>query len=226
MKNERPTEFLEEVEVKKLLATPDRRTLQGKRDDAVLRVLSHGGLREGELCDLVVEDLKEHQGRMCLHFETLKKRAGKTIKRQVPLPDTTVKAIRAYWAHAYGTEAPPPEAPMFMTLGERGPYRPARLTAKAVDGIVARAVRRAGISKRITPHSLRHTCATGLLRAGADLATVRDLLGHAAIATTARYLHSAFGKKAEAVDALAKVWGGKSLFSDPTDGSADGDPRT
>ncbi|WP_279324204.1 tyrosine-type recombinase/integrase [Anaeromyxobacter soli] len=220
--NERPTEFLDEAEVKRLLDVPDRRTLQGKRDAAVLSVLSHGGLREGELCALTVGDLKEYQGRTCLHFETLKKRTGKKLKRQVPLPDATEKAIRSYLAHAYGAESPSPDAPMFLTLGQRGPYRPGPLTPKAVDGLVARAVREAGITKRITPHSLRHTCATGLLRAGADLATVRDLLGHAAIATTARYLHSAFGRKVEAVDALAKEWGGKSSFSNPTDGVGGG----
>jgi integrase len=138
-----------------------------------------------------------------------------------------VKAIRAYWAHAdETTETPPPDAPMFRTLGVRGPYEAGPLTPKALDGLVARAVRAAGISKRITPHSLRHTCATALLRARADLATVRDVLGHSNITTTARYLHSAFGSKVAAVDALAKEWGGKSLFSDPTEGSADGDPGT
>ncbi len=221
--NERPTEFLEQSEVKRLLDVADRRTLQGKRDAAILGVLSHGGLREGELCTLNAGDLKEHQGRTCLHFETLKKRTGKTLKRQVPLPVTTVKDIRAYWAHAYGTEAPSLDAPMFMTLGQRGPYRPGRLTPKAIDGLVARAVREAGITKRITPHSLRHTCATGLLQAGADLATVRDILGHATITTTARYLHSGFGRKVEAVDALAKEWGGKSSFSPPTTASPGGE---
>ncbi|HEY3411778.1 MAG TPA: site-specific integrase [Armatimonadota bacterium] len=136
--NERPTEFLEDGDVKKMLATPDRRTLQGKRDDAVLRVLVEGGLREGEACALLAGDLKEHQGRWCLHFQSLKKRSGRTLKRQVPLADATVKTIRTYWAHAYGTQSPLGESPMFLTLGVRGPYKPAALTPKALDGIVAR----------------------------------------------------------------------------------------
>lgn len=222
--NERPTEYLEDADVKRLLATPDRRTVQGKRDAAILRVLAEGGLREGEVCALLVGDLKKHQDRMCLHFETLKKRSGKTLKRQVPLSDATVKAIRTYWVHAHGTAEPSPTAPMFLTLGQRGPYKVGPLTPKALDGLVARAVHAAGITKRITPHSLRHTCATGLLRARADLATVRDILGHASIATTARYLHSGFEAKAEAVDALVQAWGGKFLDSDPTGGSPDGNP--
>ena len=224
--NERPTEFLEAGDVKKLLGTPDRRTLQGKRDAAVLRLLCEGGLREGEVCALVVGDMKPFQDRWCVHFESLKKRSGRTVKRQVPLSEGTVKAIRVYWLHAYATETPAADAPMFRTLGARGPYEAGPLTPKALDGLVARAVRAAGIAKRITPHSLRHSCATALLRAGADLATVRDVLGHSSIATTARYLHSAFESKATAVDALAKGWGGKFLFSDPKDGPADGDSST
>ncbi|HEX4454060.1 MAG TPA: tyrosine-type recombinase/integrase [Kofleriaceae bacterium] len=81
------------------------------------------------------------------------------------------------------------------------------LTPKAVDGIVSRAVRLAGITKRVTPHSLRHTCATALLRAGADLETVRVILGHSSIATTARYLHSTVERSAEAVVNAARAWG-------------------
>lgn len=77
--NERPTEFLEADEVRRLLATPDRRTHQGRRDAAVLRVLVEGGLREGELCSLFVDNLRSVQGCDCLHFESLKKRSGTRV---------------------------------------------------------------------------------------------------------------------------------------------------
>jgi site-specific recombinase XerD len=225
MSNERPTEWLDEGEVRRLLDTPDRRTLKGKRDLAVLLVLAEGGLREGEVCALRVEDLKQIQGRSCLHFETLKKRSGRVVMRVVPLSERTEAAIRAYWAQLprYGT-TPPHEASMFLTLGERGPYVRGPLTPKAVDGLVASAVQKAGISKRITPHSLRHTCATLALQHAADLATVRDLLGHCAIATTALYLHSSLERKTAAVDALAKAWGGKSSYSTPTHESSPQNP--
>ena len=158
--NERPTEFLEADEVRRLLGTPDRRTHQGRR---VLRV--------------------------------------------VPLTPEAVAEIRRYWLAEYRTTTPSPQLPMFRTLGERGPYEKGPITAKAVDGIVSRAARLAVITKRITPHSLRHTCATALLRAGADLETVRVILGHASIATTARYLHSTVERSAEAVVNAAKAWG-------------------
>ncbi len=77
--NERPTEFLEAAEVRRLLATPDRRTHQGRRDAAVLRILAEAGLREGELCSLLVESLKPVQGRDSLHFESLKKRSRPSL---------------------------------------------------------------------------------------------------------------------------------------------------
>ena len=95
---------------------------------------------------------------------------------------------------------------MFRTLGIHGPYPPAPLTAKALDGIVARATDQARIPKRITPHSLRHTCATSLLRTGADLETVRDVLGHSSIGATARYVHSTLERTAKAILQAARVW--------------------
>lgn len=205
--NERPTEWLELDEIKRLLATPDRRTLQGIRDAAILRILVEGGLREGELCSLRVESLKLIQGRPCLHFVSLKKRSGRNVLRVVPLTPAAEDNLRRYWRREYGADDPPGESPMFRTLGQRGPYAKGALTAKALDGIVIKAVKRAGIAKRITVHSLRHTCATQLLRAGADLETVRSILGHASIATTARYLHSSLDRSAEAVGKAAIGWG-------------------
>lgn len=205
--NERPTEFLEADEVRRLLATADRRTHQGRRDAAVLRVLVEAGLREGEVCALLVGNLKPIHGHDCLHFESLKKRSGRRVLRVVPLTAETVTEIRRYWTAEYRTASPSESLPAFRTLGARGPYPKAPLTPKALDGIVSRASRLAGINKRITPHSLRHTCATSLLRGGADLETVREVLGHASIATTARYLHSSLARTADAVVKAAGQWG-------------------
>lgn len=224
--NERPTEWLEPSEVRRLLDSPDRRTPKGRRDFAVLRLLAEAGLREAEICGLRVASLKSIQGRECLHFASLKKRAGKAEMRVVPLSAGAVGAVKAYWRGEHGKATPPPTAPMFRTLGERGPYKKGPLTPKALDGIVARAVRAAGITKRITPHSLRHTCATALLREGADLVTVQQILGHASVQTTARYLHSTLDRKAVAVEAVAAGWVREERFSAPTSATTPKKART
>jgi site-specific recombinase XerD len=222
MRGTRPTEWLEPAEVARLLAAPDRRTLAGRRDAAVLRVLVEGGLREGELVRLRVGDLREVQGRPALVFASLKKRTGREEARTVPLTGEAVAALRAYWAAEFGTPQPASEAPAFRTLGERGWRLKAPLGPKGIDGIVSRAARAAAIGKRVTPHALRHTAATCWLRAGGDLEAVRTLLGHASLRTTQRYLHAGVATLAATVDRAAAGWGTKSPFSPPSAPIGDG----
>ncbi|NUO10494.1 MAG: tyrosine-type recombinase/integrase [Candidatus Brocadia sp.] len=91
---------------------------------------------------------------------------------------------------------------MFYTLGEHGNCAVQPLTHKAVDCLLRRVRKDALITKRITPHTTRHTFATTLLDKGVDLKTVQELLGHSHIRTTEKYLHTSDEKK---MDAIARL---------------------
>ncbi len=192
---------LEDSETKRLLTTPDKRTTQGKRDAAVLSLLARTGIRKGELVALAVGDFAEGPP-ASITVRTLKQR-GKGKPRTIPLTADTGALVREYLRTRTNGASPPPEAPLFLTLGKHGPWKARGLTASAVEGILTRALIKAGITAHVTPHSLRHNFATKALRGGADLKTVQDLLGHRSIGSTQVYLHSHPARLREAVAALA-----------------------
>jgi site-specific recombinase XerD len=189
------TEFLTEEEVSAILRIPDRRTIQGKRDYAILLLLVTTGLRKAEICSLQMKDLKTFRNQAVIDV------IGKGNKfRRIPLKGGTLIAVQDYLkAGKNGTD---PSHPLFRTLGKHGPYDQAGLTPKAVDCLVKMAAKRALIRKRIHPPVMRHTFATTLLDKGADLKTVQDLLGHSHIRTTERYLHSTDDRKVDAIERL------------------------
>ena len=189
------TEFLTEEEAQAILRVPDRRTLQGKRDYAILLTLLTTGLRKAEICSLKVEDLKTYRNQAVIDV------IGKGQRfRRIPLKTETLLAIKDYYkATGNGTD---PGHPLFQTLGKHGPYQERDLTPKAVDSLIKSAAKRALIQKRIHPHVMRHTFATTLLDNGNDLKTVQALMGHSHIRTTERYLHSTDDRKVEAIESL------------------------
>jgi site-specific recombinase XerD len=189
------TEFLTEEEAQAMLRVPDRRTLQGKRDYAILLTLLTTGLRKGEICNLRVEDLKTYRNQAVIDV------IGKGKKfRRIPLKTETLLAIKDYLkATENGTD---PNHPLFQTLGKHGPYQERSLTPKAVDCLIKSLAKKALIRKRIHPHVTRHTFATILLDKGNDLRTVQALMGHSHIRTTERYLHSTDDRKVEAIQSL------------------------
>ena len=189
------TEFLTEEEAQAILRVPDRRTLQGKRDYAILLTLLTTGLRKAEICSLKVEDLKTYRNQAVI--DVIGK--GKRFRR-IPLKTETLIAIKDYLkATENGTD---PDHPLFQTLGKHGPYQERSLTPKAVDCLIESAAKKALIQKRIHPHVMRHTFATTLLDNGNDLRTVQALMGHSHIRTTERYLHSNDDRKVEAIQSL------------------------
>lgn len=186
------TEFLTEEEAQAMLRVPDRRTLQGKRDYAILLTLLSTGLRKAEICNVKVGDLKTYRNQAVIDVVGKGKRF-----RRIPLKTETVLAIQDYLkANGNGVD---PDHPVFYTLGKHGPHVSRGLTPTAVDCLVRSVVRKALIRKRVHPHVLRHTFATTLLDKGTDLRTVEALMGHSDIRTTERYLHTNDDLKVAAV---------------------------
>ena len=195
-KAKRESGFLTPEEIAVLLRVPDRRTLQGKRDFALLLLMVSSGLRASEVCGLSVGDIETYRSQRVLRV------FGKGQKtRLVPIHSRALGAIRAYW-DAAGLNGQPDDAPVFRNLGLHGPYEAGRLTYKAIRHLVSRASIAALIKKKTSPHVLRHTFAVSLLDQGVDLRTVQDLMGHASITTTQAYLHTSDEKKLAAVNAL------------------------
>jgi len=201
----RPSEFLTSDEVKALLRVPDRRTIKGKRDYALLLLMLSSGLRKGEVCSLSVETLATYRNQPVIDV------VGKGGKhRRVPLTSEVVEAVLDYqkslknWKPQLfiGTADPACARPLFFTMGERGNCQAVPLTHKAVDCLMKRVKKAALLTKRITPHTTRHTFATSLLDRGTDLRTVQELLGHSHIRTTEKYLHTSDEKKIDAVSRL------------------------
>jgi len=142
------------------------------RDRVLLQVAYGCGLRLDELLHLRVTDIDS--ARMVIHV-----RHGKGAKdRLVPLSPRLLGELRAYWARCR------PRSWLFP--GQRAD---GTMTGSNVQRRFARWVKRAGLSKRCSMHTLRHSYATHLLEAGVDLLTLKALLGHRSLETTARYLH-------------------------------------
>lgn len=143
-----------------------------------LLILYATGLRREELVRLKIGDIDS--GRMVIHV-----RQGKGRKdRDVMLSPRLLQELRDYWRSAN----PKPKTYLFPGKGTH-PNSDLPITSKSVWDAVHKAATRAGLDKRVHPHTLRHCFATHLLESGADLRTIQLLLGHADLKTTSRYLH-------------------------------------
>src|SRR4030042_2160104 len=202
------TEFLTEQEAQAILRVPDRRTLQGKRDYAILLSLLTTGLRKAELCNLKVGDLKTYRNQAVIDV------IGKGQKfRRILLNSNTLVAIKDYLkTNGNGTD---PGHPLCKTLGKHGPYEERVLSPKAVDCLVKSVAKKALIRKRIHPHVMRHTFATTLLDKENDLRTVQSLMSHSHIRTTEAYLHSTDDRKVEAYRSMTFASPKKNISLNP-----------
>ncbi len=164
-------------EVESLLTAPGIDDPLGWRDRALLELGYGAGLRVSELCGLELRDL--------LLTDGLVRVLGKGGKqRLVPLGRQTIGAVSVY-LHSLRPTLDRGKSRGRVLLNARGEP----LSRVGAWGIVKRAAERAGIAKRVTPHTLRHSFATHLLEGGADLRAVQEMLGHADLSTTQIYTH-------------------------------------
>ena len=176
--------FLTHAQTLALLTAPDTTSPLGMRDAAILETLYSAGLRRSEIMGLTLQqvDLEAKQLRVL----------GKGGKERIALIGQAARlALARYIQHGRPallarnpTAAQHPPDALFLN------YRGGPLSSlRAISAIIAKYVKQAGITQRVTPHTLRHSFATHLLEGGADLRTVQELLGHADLQTTTIYTH-------------------------------------
>jgi site-specific recombinase XerD len=174
---ERSLDLISVDELSRLLSAPDTATPKGLRDKALLELFFSTGLRLSELCSLD-RDLDLSKDEFSIR--------GKGEKvRVVFLSDSAKEAIRAYLKMRKDLDEP-----LFVQYSSNhGKNKSGRLTPRSIERIVKYYAIKAGISKKVTPHVIRHSFATDLLSNGADIRSVQMMLGHANIATTQIYTH-------------------------------------
>lgn len=166
------------AEVDKIIAAVDLSKNEGERNRAIIETLYGCGLRVSELIDLKISDLFFKEGFI--------KVTGKGDKQRfVPISEYTVKYINIYKDEVRIHQDIKPEATDTLFLNRRGN----KLTRAMIFTIVRRLTEAAGIRKKVSPHTFRHSFATHLLENGADLRAIQQMLGHESITTTEVYVH-------------------------------------
>ncbi|MBF0780559.1 site-specific tyrosine recombinase XerD [Granulicatella sp. 19428wC4_WM01] len=169
--------FLSEEEINLLLDTPDCSTLKGIRDKAILEVMYATGMRVSEVCELKISQV--HLDTKMIHI------IGKGNKeRIVILGELAIEALEKYYQFVrleYCIET----SGDYVFLNRRGKH----FTRQGIWKLLKELLIQAGITKKVTPHTIRHSIATHLLTRGMDLRTVQELLGHEHLVTTQIYTH-------------------------------------
>jgi site-specific recombinase XerD len=173
--------FLNEDELARLFAQPDTNKLNGLRDRAILELLFSSGLRVSELVGLDRDHINLKRREFMVRGKGQKDR---------PI---FISPAAAEWVGTYLDKREDNTRPLFVrysgskSVDLSGNFH--RLTARSIQRLVGRYARLAGITKHVSPHTLRHSFATDLLMNGADIRSVQAMLGHSNIATTQIYTH-------------------------------------
>ncbi len=186
--SERQVSFLEGNEIERLLAAPGSNSFKELRDKAILEILFSTGLRVSELCNLNRDSLNLKSGEFAVR--------GKGDKvRLVFLSDTAKEAIKSYLEKRSDVDPA-----LFIRCKKNFSAQGGsayggnkaddlRLTSRSIERLMKYYAAKAGLSKRVSPHTIRHSFATDLLMNGADIRSVQELLGHSNITTTQIYTH-------------------------------------
>lgn len=175
---ERSLDLISPAELERLMSSPKTDTVQGKRDRAILELLFSTGLRISELCALSIDDVDLSRDEFSVR--------GKGDKvRVVFLSDEAKLSVRNYLEARKDMDDA-----LFVRYGKKAHIgEDSRITPRTVQRLLKQYATKAGITRKVTPHVIRHSFATDLLSNGADLRSVQALLGHANIGTTQVYTH-------------------------------------
>lgn len=181
-KAEETISFLDVQDIEVMLNVPNVTTINGLRDRTIMELFFSSGMRISELTAL-------NQSQMSMLND---KAEDKTYELSIIGKGKHIRTIfisprSAFWIREYLKKRHDVEKPLFINTRSNSEER--RLTPRSIQLMIQRSSLLAGVSKKVTPHTLRHTYATDLLNRGADLRSVQELLGHKNVATTQIYTH-------------------------------------
>jgi integrase/recombinase XerC len=181
--------YLSVDEIFRLLDLPDRKSLLGARDGAILELFYSTGIRISELTGVRMEDLHLAQ-------RMVKVRGKGKKERLLPIGQKSVGALRDYIEFRDKRIAKICPVPEELFLNFRGQG----ISVRGVRKILEKYIRQNNFTGKISPHSLRHSFATHMLDAGADLRSIQEMLGHSSLSTTQKYTHLTIDRLAEVYD--------------------------
>lgn len=170
-----PKVILTEKEVQKLLTAPDMRTNRGYRNRIVLEVLYDTAIRRAELANIRLADLDLAAGYILIHGKGDKQRVVPVSQRVCELIQNYILMIRPKFVNN--------KDPGYLILNRWG----RQMNANGIWAVVKRCTRLAGIKKNVSTHTFRHTCATHMLKNGAPVRHIQEMLGHESLESTQIY---------------------------------------
>jgi integrase/recombinase XerD len=170
-----PKAILSKGEIKKLMAASDTRTNRGYRNRVILEILYDTAIRRLELRDIKLTDLDLNGGYILIHGKGNKERVVPLSKKVCDLVRNYIMAVRPFFLNG--------DDPGYLILNRWGQ----KMDPNGVWAVVRRCVRLSGIKKNVSTHTMRHTCATHMLKNGAPVRHIQEMLGHESLESTQIY---------------------------------------